>query len=44
MTNNGQLSSEATDNHKQIAIQRLQNVRTHLALAVFAFELCTPLK
>lgn len=30
---------EATDNHKQIAIQGLQNVRTHLALAVFTLQL-----
>ena len=30
---------EATDNHKQIAYQGLQNVRTHLALAVFVLQL-----
>jgi hypothetical protein len=30
---------EATDNHKQIAIQGLQNVRTYLALAVFTLQL-----
>lgn len=29
---------EATDNHKQIALQGLQNVRTHLALAVFTLQ------
>jgi len=28
----------ATDNHKQLAIQGLQNVRTHLTLAVFALQ------
>ena len=28
----------ATDNHKQLAIQGVQNVRTHLALAAFALQ------
>ena len=30
---------DATDNHKQIAIQGLENVRTHLALAVFTLQI-----
>ena len=30
---------DATDNHKQLSIQGLRNVRTHLALGVFALQI-----
>ncbi len=30
---------DATDNHKQVALQRLENVRTYLSLAVFTLQL-----